>query len=57
MTSMDRGDLHKRLIDRQPIEELLRKQMKAQTKHHWTQEDLDLADREAKELHGALNFV
>lgn len=49
-------ELHKRLIELQPTAELVRKQKKAMTKHHWTQEDLDCADREGRELHAALLF-
>jgi len=47
-------DLHQRLVDMQPTAELRRKQRRSVTKHHWTQEDLDLADREGRELHDAL---
>lgn len=50
-------ELHKRLVDRQSLDELKRKQRKAQTKHYWTQEDIDLANREAKRLHERLRWL
>lgn len=44
-------ELHRRLVARQTDEELNRKQKKAWTKHYWTQEDIDAADRYADRLH------
>lgn len=55
--SMLESDLHQRLVALQPTSELIRKQRKARTKHYWTQEDLDCADREGKELYEALHFT
>lgn len=47
-------DTHNRLIAKQSTSELRRKQQKARQKGLWTQEDIDLADREAGELHAKL---
>ena len=56
LVSMD--DLHKRLIDRQATDELKRKAEKAVMRKGrlWTREELDYADREAKEAAANLNF-
>lgn len=43
-------EIHEKLISKQPVEELKRKQKRAKRKEYWTQEDMDLADREAEKL-------
>ena len=48
--------VHKCLIKHQTIEELRRKQRKAQSKGFWTQEDIDLAEREAEEICNILHW-
>ena len=47
--------LHNRLIDKQPIEELERKMLKARSRGFWTQEDIDWAVREGKRLKDELS--
>ena len=47
---------HRLLIKSQSTEELERKALKARTKHYWTQEDIDIADRKASELYEGLCF-
>ena len=47
---MAEAELHERLVALQPDEELRRKAEKARQRGIWTQEDIDLANREAKRL-------
>jgi hypothetical protein len=49
--------LHDRLVALQTTEELERKARKAATKDTWTQEDIDLARRQAQELHASLKWI
>ncbi len=46
--------LHDRLVDKQSTDELRRKQRVARRKGFWTIEDIDLAHREAREIHAKL---
>lgn len=50
------ADVHGRLIAKQPTDELRRKQRKAVQRGIWTQEDIDLAEREGKEMSEALKW-
>lgn len=49
-------DLHKILISRQPLSELLRKRKKAQRRAIWTREDVDHVERDALYLHRKLRW-
>lgn len=48
------SNLHKILIGRQSESELLRKAKKSKSKNFWTQEEFDLVDRRAHEMHALL---
>lgn len=47
-------DLHKRLVERQSLEELQRKRLKADRKGLLTQEHLDWADKWAEQMYKLL---